>query len=63
MGYDILFFSASQNAPDEDVQYQIVGDGKELTFSLTLGDAGISVKNYSVTVSFTEAGRISAVEG
>lgn len=113
MGYDIPVFPTSENALDEDVQYQISEDGKELTislpyevggkydlensdpesfvleenrengdtclfvfshegtdtenikltFSLTLGDAGISVKNYSVTVSFTEDGRISAVGG
>ena len=35
----------------------------KLTFSLMLGDAVISIKDYSVTVSFKEDGRISAVGG
>ena len=35
----------------------------KLTFSLMLGDAVISIKEYSVTVSFKEDGRISAVGG
>ena len=34
MGYDIPFFPASENALDKDVQYQIGGDGKELTILL-----------------------------
>ena len=34
MGYDIPFFPTSENALDKDVQYQISGDGKELTISL-----------------------------
>ena len=113
MGYDIPFFPASENALDKDVQYQIGGDGKELTillpyefggkydlensdpesfvlkesrengdtylfvfshegtstekikltFSLMLGDAAISIKDYWITVSFKENGGISAVGG
>lgn len=35
----------------------------KLTFSLMLGDTVISIKDYSVTVSFKEDGRISAVGG
>ena len=113
MGYDIPFFPTSENALDKDVQYQISGDGKELTillpyefggkydlensdpesfvlkesrengdtylfvfshegtstekikltFSLMLGDAAISIKDYRITVSFKENGGISAVRG
>lgn len=113
MGYEIPFFPASENALDKDVQYQISGDGKELTislpyefggkydlensdlesfvlkesrengdtylfvfshegtstekikltFSLTLGDSAISIKDYRITVSFKENGGISAVGG
>ncbi len=102
-----------KNALDKDVQYQISGDGKELTislpyefggkydlensdpesfvlkesrengdtylfvfshegtstekikltFSLMLGDAAVSIKDYRITVSFKENGGISAVRG
>lgn len=113
MGYDTPLFPAGDKGLDENVQYRIDGDGKELTillpcgngeeyvlensapdalvlkessksgeayafvftcsgsgtekaelvFSMKLGNAPTSLIDYTVTVSFTEDGRISGVGG